>query len=89
MNKRLSVFITGFIQVFFVVVNTYFTAKVIYVGVFMASFTISLVWTLNVKRTAFGTWTDRVVYALGAAVGAISGLASSDFLLKLLNNLFL
>lgn len=88
MKKQLSVFITGFIQVFFVVVNTYFTAKVIYVGVFMASFTISLVWTLNVKRTAFGTWTDRVIYAFGAATGAISGLASSAFILELLNRIF-
>ena len=88
MKSKISVFVTGFIQVFFVVVNTYFTAKAIYLGVFLASFTISLVWTLNVKRTALGTWADRFLYAGGASVGAVSGLASGAFILDSLTTLF-
>lgn len=85
--KYLLIFITGFVQVFFVAVNTYFVAREIYAGVIMASFTISLVWTLNVKRAAFGTWAHRITYAAGASAGAAGGLASSAFLLQLFNNI--
>lgn len=86
--KNLSLFLTGFIQVFFVSINTYFLANELYVGVLAASFTISLVWSFNVKRVAFGGMGDRMLYAGGAAAGAISGLASSAFLLKILNTIF-
>jgi hypothetical protein len=88
MKQKVSVFITGFIQVFFVVINTYFTAKEIYVGVLVASFTISLVWSFNVKRVAFGSMTDRLLYAGGAASGAVTGLFSSAFILTILKQMF-
>jgi hypothetical protein len=86
--KNMSLFITGFIQVFFVSINTYFLAKELYVGVLIASFAISLVWSFNVKRVAFGALGDRFLYAGGAACGALSGLASSAFLLRILNTVF-
>lgn len=76
----MSLFITGFIQVFFIAVNTYFLSKGIYIGVAFASFMISLVWSLNVKKVAFGTWTDRIVYALGAMSGSLTGLFISQIM---------
>ncbi len=64
-------------QVVLVSVNTYQIAHKHYVGVFLVGIAISLVWAWNVKRIAFGTWTDRVVYAFGAGIGSLSGLLIS------------
>jgi hypothetical protein len=43
---------------------------------------ISFIWSWNVKKVAFGTMSDRVVYALGAAVGGLIGLVVSTLILK-------
>lgn len=73
----MKLFITGFIQVFFVAANTYFIAQVNYGAVFMAAFLISIVWSYNIKRIAFGSTLDRFVYAFGAACGSCAGLLFS------------
>jgi hypothetical protein len=80
--EKLKLFITGFIQVFFVAINTYFLSKIFYLGVFLCAFMISLVWSWNVKKVAFGTISDRLIYALGAAFGSIVGLLISTLILK-------
>lgn len=85
MKQTIGLMATGFVQVFFVSVNTYMVARGLYVGVYAASFVISLVWSLNVRRVAFGDWWDRIAYATGAALGAVSGLASSKFIVTMLN----
>jgi len=84
---RFSLFSTGFIQVYFVAVNTYFIANEMYLGVLIAAFMISLIWSFNVKKVAFGSISDRVVYALGATFGSIIGLWSSSFIASVLNGL--
>jgi hypothetical protein len=84
---RFSLFSTGFIQVYFVAVNTYFIANEMYLGVLIAAFMISLIWSFNVKKVAFGSTTDRVVYALGATCGSLVGLWSSSFIASVLNGL--
>jgi hypothetical protein len=78
--KNLTLFATGFIQVFFVAVNTYFLAKGMYLGVMVASFMISIFWSFNVKRIAFGSFRDRVVYSLGATCGSLFGLWVSSLI---------
>jgi hypothetical protein len=85
--SRFSLFSTGFIQVYFVAVNTYFIANEMYLGVLIAAFMISLIWSFNVKKVAFGSTTDRVVYAFGAACGSFVGLWSSSFIASVLNGL--
>ena len=87
-KQKLSLFASGFLQVFFVVINTYMVSNMIYAGVLMASFTISFIWSFNVKKIAFGKNADRIVYALGAAVGSVSGLLCSEFVIKVLNLIF-
>jgi hypothetical protein len=82
--SRLALLATGFIQVYFVSVNTYFLAKEIYLGVFIAAFMISLIWSFNVKKVAFGSNLDRVTYALGATLGSLVGLWSSSFIASVL-----
>jgi hypothetical protein len=80
--EKLKLFITGFVQVFFVAINTYFLSRIFYLGVFLCAFMISLVWSWNVKKVAFGTTSDRLIYALGAAFGSIVGLLISTLILK-------
>ena len=75
---RVGLFSTGFIQVYFVAVNTYFLATEFYAGVLFAAFVVSFVWSFNVRRVAFGSLTDRVVYSLGATAGSLAGLWSSS-----------
>lgn len=78
----MKIFITGFIQVFFVAINTFLISKELYLGVFMCSFTISLVWSFNVKKIAFGTMKERILYSTGAGFGAVAGLALSVFIFQ-------
>jgi len=80
--EKLKLFITGFVQVFFVAINTYFLSKIFYLGVFLCAFMISLIWSWNVKKVAFGTTSDRLIYALGAAFGSTVGLLISTLILK-------
>ena len=81
MKNSLQLFITGFVQVFFVAINTYFLSKEVYLGVVFASFAISMVWSFNIKKLAFGSKTDRVIYALGATLGSVMGLFTSTLII--------
>ena len=85
--SHIYLFSTGFTQVYFVAVNTYFIANEMYLGVLIAAFMISLIWSFNVKKVAFGSTTDRIVYALGATLGSLAGLWSSSFIASVLNGL--
>jgi hypothetical protein len=80
MISTLKLFITGFIQVFFVAINTYFLSKSFFIGVFICGFMISFVWSWNVKKVAFGTMKDRLAYASGAGFGSLVGLIISKFI---------
>jgi hypothetical protein len=82
--KSPSLFLMGFIQVYFVAVNVYFLSKELYIGVFVSSFLINIIWTENIKKIAFGSAKDRINYALGASVGSIAGLFSSSIIASLL-----
>ncbi len=73
-QDRLSLFATGLIQVLLVGLNTWQISHDKYIGAFIVGFLISFVWTWNVKKIAFGSTSDRFIYAFGAAVGTISGL---------------
>lgn len=73
----MKLFTTGFIQVFFVAINTYFLSKEFYIGVFICGTIISLIWSWNVKRVAFGSLRDRLFYSFGAGFGSIAGLLVS------------
>lgn len=69
----MKLFLTSFLQVFFVAVNTILLANGYVVGIFMASFAISYIWTGNVKKIAFSNQKERIIYAFGAGCGAVSG----------------
>lgn len=87
MKEKFSVFITGFIQVILVCLNTYQIGNYVItnsintlIGIFVVGFLISFVWTLNVKKTAFGDTSTRMLYALGAALGSIVGVLLGELL---------
>lgn len=80
--QRVSLFLTGFIQVFLVVANTYFVSNVFFIGVLTMGFLISFVWSFNVKRVVLGTMQDRIVYSAGASLGSVAGLYASTLLLN-------
>jgi len=75
----MNLFITAFIQVFFVAINTYFISRRYYAGAFICGFIISLIWSWNVRRIAFGTLHDRYIYASGAGCGSLAGLYVATF----------
>lgn len=75
-----SLFLTAYIQVLLVAVNTWQISHQKYVGAVIVGFLISLVWTFNVRRAAFATWQERIVYSVGAALGTISGLFASHMI---------
>jgi hypothetical protein len=79
-KERTSLFTTGFIGVFFIVANTYFISVRYVPGIAIASFMISYVWTINVRKVAIGTRADRVIYALGATCGSITGYFISQLI---------
>lgn len=84
-NKNsLHLFFTGYIQVFFVSLNFCFLVNRVYIGVLLASFMISFIWSFNVKRIVFGSTSDRIFYSLGASIGSISGILSESFINSLL-----
>lgn len=67
-------FIYAYLQVMLVVINTWQVAHQKFVGAVIVGFLISLVWTFNIKRIAFGEWETRLTYCLGASLGTASGL---------------
>lgn len=73
-NPDIELFVTGFIQISLVSANTFLIAHSIYLGMFLVGFVIAFLWSYNVKRIAFGTLKERLIYAVGAAFGGIVGL---------------
>ena len=81
LGRDAGLFVTGFIQVFLVAMNTVYVAKGNYALAFVTSFGISYVWTRNVTRVAIGLERDRWLYASGAAFGCIAGIGLARYLL--------
>jgi len=87
MKERFKLFSTGFVQVILVCLNTYQIANYIVtkslstlIGILFVGFLISLIWTLNVKKVAFGSWVDRVTYASGASLGSVVGVLIGEII---------
>lgn len=75
-----KLFFTGYIQVLLVVFNTYCVSKDFLIGIIICSFGISYFWTHNVKKIAFGTEKDRIIYSLGALAGGLCGYFLGKYL---------
>jgi hypothetical protein len=69
-----KIFFTSFLQIGLVAVNTYLITQLIWIGIFIVSFLISYLWAINVSKISVSTKQAKIVYALGAGCGAVSGL---------------
>ena len=74
LGQMIRTFLYAYTQVMLVVVNTWQVAHQKFYEAIIVGFLISLVWTFNVKRIAFGEWKTRLTYCIGASLGTASGL---------------
>ena len=70
----MKIFLQSFFQVGLVAINTLLISKGYILGVFIVSFLISLLWAFNVSKVAISTLNQKLTYALGAGIGAVTGL---------------
>lgn len=70
----MKIFFQSFLQIGLVAVNTLLIAKQLFIGVFICSSLISLLWAFNVSKIALSSFNQKLIYALGAGCGAITGL---------------
>jgi hypothetical protein len=75
----MKTFFTSFFKIGLVAINTYFISNLNWIGIFIASYGISLLWAFNVSKIALSDLNQKLIYALGAGCGAITGL----FIIKL------
>lgn len=78
----MKIFLTSFIQIGFVAINTLLIARGLFLGVFVVSFMISLLWCYNVGKISVSTLNQKLTYAFGAGCGAVTGLLIIKFILK-------
>lgn len=77
-----KIFLTAFLQVGMVAVNTYLITHLYLLGIFIVSTLISLLWAYNVSKVAISRPIDKFIYAFGAGCGAITGLFILQIILK-------
>lgn len=81
-KNNIKIFLQSFFQIGLVAINTMLISRGFYMGIFIVSFLISLLWAFNVSKVAISTIRQKIIYALGAGCGAIIGLIVITFFLK-------
>ena len=71
--ENIKIFLTSFTQVGLVAINTLLIAKGYVLGIFLASFTISMLWSYNVSKIALSDFKRKLIYSFGAGFGAVVG----------------
>ena len=77
----MKIFFTSFFQIGLVAINTLLIAKGYVLGIFLASFTISLLWSYNVSKIALSDFKSKMIYSLGAGLGAATGYYLINFII--------
>ncbi len=75
-----QLFITAILQVMFVSMNVIFISNHRVIPMLLTGFMISLIWTFNIKKVAFGGLIDRFIYATGAMIGTGLGYLISAYI---------
>jgi hypothetical protein len=75
----MKLFFQSFMQVGLVAANTLFISRLNFPAIFVCSFLISLLWAFNVSKVAISTTRSKLVYALGAGCGAVTGLSILNY----------
>ena len=79
----MKLFITAFFQVLCVPANTYFIANCFWLGIAIAGFSISFLWTINVGKIAISKMQERLIYSFGAMLGGLTGVYLSQIIIKI------
>lgn len=74
----MKTFFQSFFQIGLVSISTILITKHFYIGIFIVSFLISLLWTFNVSRLAMSSMKQKLTYSLGAGVGALCGVLLTE-----------
>ena len=77
----MKIFFQSFLQIGLVAVNTFLISKQLFLGVFICSSAISLLWAFYVSKIALSDLRQKIIYALGAGFGAITGLFLVNYFL--------
>jgi len=81
LHPRALLFATAFVQILLVSLNTILLAHKQIASSIAVAGLISYVWTFNVKRAAFGSHWDKIIYSLGAACGSGVGIYLAGLIL--------
>lgn len=80
--ENIKIFLTSFTQIGLVAINTLLISKGYVLGIFLASFTISLLWSYNVSKIALSDFKRKLIYSFGAGFGAIVGYLLINLFIK-------
>ena len=78
----MKIFFLSFFQIGLVAINTLLISKQMFIGVFICSSLISLLWAFNVSKISLSCLKEKIIYALGAGVGAVVGLFLVSCIIK-------
>ena len=78
----IRVFLSSFLQIFGIAVQTKNIANSQYLYAFLTSLLIGATWIFNTNRVVKGTWGERIAYILGSATGVVVGTWLHDVLLR-------
>ena len=81
--KKFKIFFTSLIQVTLVAMNVIFISRGMIIPMLLTGFSISLLWTFNIKKIVAGSVSESVIYALGAMVGTGVGYYLAHCLQKI------
>lgn len=77
-----QLFVIANFQSMLISMNIVYISEHKIVPMLVTGFLLSLLWTLTIKKLAFGDWVDRFVYATGATVGTAAGyLISTKYII--------
>jgi hypothetical protein len=73
-NSYTQLLIAAILQTGLASLNVYQIANGKYLQAAIVGFFILLIWSYNVKKIAFGTLLDRIVYSIGGSIGTGLGI---------------
>lgn len=74
--------LSAFVQVGLVACNVMFIAAGQAIPMIIVGFLISMLWSFNIKKIAFGSVWDRIWYAIGAGLGTYVGYLISHLIIN-------
>ena len=81
MRNKLLLFFSAFFQVGLVSCNVVLISHGNVLGMIGVGIGISMLWSYNIKSVALGSFSQRIIYALGSGIGTYAGYLISKLLI--------